>query len=87
MKYLPVLFFVFVGSFAQDWSISGEYEYKIFKEEWIESKTFKDFQELCAVHRGELAVLKDESVANLVANSATSKLSQYKNQKLTNNNL
>ena len=85
MKYLPVIFFVFVGSFADDWIISGEYEYKIFGEEWIDGKTFEDFQELCGVHGGELAVLKDESVANRVANSATSKFSYDKNLKFIYN--
>ena len=78
MKYLSVIFFVFVGSYANDWVISGEYEYKIFGEEWIYGNTFEDFQELCGVHGGKVAILKDESVANLVAYSALSKFGQYK---------
>ena len=77
MKHLVVICVIFVGSFADDWIISGEYEYKIFGEEWIVGKTFEDFQELCGAHGGELAILKDESVANLVANSTISKFSQY----------
>ena len=78
MKHIVLISFVFVGSLANDWIISGEYEYKIFKEEWIDGKTFEYFQELCGVHNGQLAVLKDENVANLVANSAISKFFQYK---------
>ena len=85
MKHIVLFCVVFVGSVAQDWIISGEYEYKIFEEEWIDGKTFEDFQELCAVHGGEVAVLKDENVANLVMNSATSKFSQYKNLKFITN--
>ena len=71
--------FCFVGSLAENWIVSGVYEYKIFNEKWIGGKRFENFQQLCGLHRGEVAVLKDESVANLVAKSATSKFSQYKN--------
>ena len=78
MKHLVFTFFVFVGSYAEDWIISGEYEYKIFGDKWIDGENFEYFQELCSVQNGQLAVLKNESVANLVANSATSKFSQYK---------
>ena len=78
MKHIVIICVIFVGSFAEDWIIYGEYEYKIFGEKWIAGENFQYFQELCGAYDGEVAVLKDENVANLVGNSATSMFSQYK---------
>ena len=78
MKHIFLISFIFVGSFAGDWIISGKYEYKIFGENWTTGENFQYFQELCGAFDGEVAVLKDENVADLVANSATSKFSQCK---------
>ena len=74
MNHIVLISFLFVGSFAENWIISGEYEYKIFEDKWISGKNFEYFQELCSVHGGEVAILKDENLANLISNSSTSKL-------------
>ena len=75
MKYLAIICFVFVGSFAGDWKIFGEYEYKVFEEmDWVYADRFEEFQQLCAGHGGEVAILKTKHVAKLVTNSAAGKL-------------
>ena len=66
MNQILLICFAFVVSFAEDWKIFGEYEYKVFEEgKWVYASSFKDFQQLCANQGGEVAVLKDKMWQNL----------------------